>query len=114
MFHVGPEWSRARLVFENAFATGLITVSEPELTFLAVPEAGEAGLPAGSSGLSYSQRSEIPRLLREMLAHYSHYRQRAREQSPEWCQRMTPEITLSELRAVETEQTRDTRPTRAA
>jgi hypothetical protein len=114
MIHVGSETSEARLVFENAFATGPITISEPHLSFLAVPDAGAAGLPTGSSGLSFAARSEIPRLLREMLAHYEHYRQRARDKSPTSCQRFGPEVTLAELQAPQSESVLNTTSRRAA
>jgi hypothetical protein len=97
MFHVPAKWSGVRLVMENAFSAGAIAVSVPQLKFLAVPEAGETGLPTGNSGLSFAMRSEIPRLLREMLAHYSHYRARAQEKSADWCGRLTPDVTLAEL-----------------
>jgi len=104
VFHVPPRWSGVRLVMENAFAAESIAISEPQLTFLAVPEAGAAGLPTGNSGLSFAERSEIPRLLREMIAHYSHYRARAQEKSSEWCDRLTPNVTLSELLNTKAEQ----------
>jgi hypothetical protein len=79
-----------------------------------VPEAGEAGLPTGNSGLSFSKRSEIPRLLREMIAHYPHYRRRAQEKSPEWCDRLTPKATWAQLMAPATENTSANHQRRAA
>ncbi|MBW8884089.1 MAG: hypothetical protein JF612_04770 [Planctomycetia bacterium] len=99
MFHVAKQSSRVRLLFENAFASGTIAVSEPKVTLLAVPKAGELGLPSGKSGLSFSKRSEIPRLLREMIAHYSHYRRQAQEKAPQWRDRLTPAATWSQLMA---------------
>jgi hypothetical protein len=98
IFHIRPEWRRVKLVFENAFAATPICISDPKITFLAV-QAGQAGLPTGNSGLSFAERSEIPRLLREMLAHYRHYRERAREKSKEWIDRLTPKVTLAQLRS---------------
>jgi hypothetical protein len=99
MFHVPKCASQVRIVLENAFASGTIAVTEPRVTFLAAPEPGEMGLPSGNSGLSFARRSEIPRLLREMIAHYPHYRQRAQEKSAEWRDQLTPAATWAQLRA---------------
>lgn len=114
MFPVPSRTAWLRLVFENAFAATAITVSEPQLTFLAAPEAGDTGLPTANSGLSFSDRSEIPRLLREIIAHYSHYRQRAQEKSNQWCHRMAPEATWAELHLDSAEAVPAHQPSRAA
>jgi hypothetical protein len=114
MFHVANASSRIRVVFENAFASGAIGLSEPKVTFLAVPEAGELGLPTGNSGLSFSQRSEIPRLLRETIAHYPHYRRRAQEKSSQWRDRLTPAATWKQIMAAAAEATPAIQRSRAA
>jgi len=103
MFHVPKQAPRIRIVFENAFASSTIGVSEPRVTLLAVPEAGDPGLPTGNSGLSFSKRSEIPRLLREMIAHYPHYRRRAQEKAGPWRDRLTPAATWAQLLAAATQ-----------
>jgi hypothetical protein len=97
MFHVSNEARHVRVAFENAFTGGTIAVSEPRVTLLAVTEAGEAGLPTGNSGLSFGKRSEIPRLLRELIAHYPHYRRQAQEKSPQWCDRLAPGATWQQI-----------------
>jgi hypothetical protein len=114
MFHIPANCSKARLIFENAFAPGTIAIFEPKITWLAAPEAGAAGLPTGYAGLSFSERSEIPRLLREMIDLYPQYRECARRKLPEWCERLRPEITLSELGAVAGKPTLIQRANRAA
>jgi hypothetical protein len=48
-------------------------------------------------GLTFSQRSEIPGLLRQMIANYSHYRATAQSKAAEWCERLMPATTWSEL-----------------
>jgi len=97
MFHLRPGLPGARVVLSNAFANESFTIANPQLTFIAAADAGSAGLPLGQCGVSFAERSEIPRLIREVLAHYDHYRRRAREKSPSWCRRLEPVVTLTEL-----------------
>lgn len=97
MFHLQPGLAGARLVLSNAFHNDTFTIANPQLTFLASPDAGSAGIPLGQCGVSFAERSEIPRLIREVLAHYDHYRRRAQEKSPAWCRRLEPVATLTEL-----------------
>jgi len=95
---------RLRDAVENGWPHPLAIEEHSHAAMANAYEAGAAGLPTGNSGLSFAERSEIPRLLREMIAHYSHYRARAQEKSSEWCDRLTPNVTLSELLNTKAEQ----------
>jgi hypothetical protein len=97
MFHLQPGLPGARVILSNAFCNEPITIANPQLTMIAAPDAGSSGLPLGQSGVAFSERSEIPRLIREVLNHYDHYRRRAQEKSPVWCRRLEPLSTLTEL-----------------
>ncbi len=97
MFHLRPGLPGARVVLSNAFSNDSITIANPQLTMIAAADAGSSGLPLGQCGVSFAERSEIPRLIREVLNHYDHYRRRAQEKSPAWCRRLEPLSTLTQL-----------------
>src|SRR5204863_8633126 len=87
-------YTRLSAVFQEYLCAG-IPVIAPANCWMGDEIAKGAGC-----GLAFSRRSEIPRLLCEMIALYPHYRARAQEQSPEWCRRLAPHVTWSELNVV--------------
>jgi hypothetical protein len=114
MFHLRSGLPGVRLILTNAFNNDPITIAKPQLTCLAVPEAGANGLPLGQCGVSFADRSEIPRLIREVLGHYDHYRCRAQEKSPGWCRRLEPVVTLTELTSQTSQRSATTKLKQAA
>jgi len=101
-------------VLANAFSNETLTIANPQIRLIAAPEAGSAGLPLGQCGVAFAERSEIPRLIRDVLNHYQHYRREAQHKSPSWCRRLEPVATLTELTSAKTSRTTATKSKQAA
>lgn len=83
LFHLDRE-PRIRVSYEDAFGTQNLPLENIELRLL-----GSLGTrsPAGSIGLIFDEGRMLPQLLRELVAHYAHYRDRAEAHAVGWRQR---------------------------
>jgi hypothetical protein len=71
LLRLPPRCARVHLSIQNAWSTGTAPATRPEWTLLT------DAVPMGALGLTIAASSEVPRLLREILEHCVHYRQRA-------------------------------------
>lgn len=78
----GPR--KALLTLSNAFGLFRISITDLRLDFLDGP-AGK--YPLGAVGLAYSDPSEVPGLVGDMVKHYEHYRASAAAFAQTWTQR---------------------------
>jgi hypothetical protein len=86
-----------RLALTNAYDNGTITLRQLELRFVDSRENYANGCPLGAVGLIAAEADEAPRLLREMIRHYAHYRETAEAFSAEWSRRHDPRLTVQTL-----------------
>jgi hypothetical protein len=92
-----PAAWRVRLALSNAYDEAPVTIQDVQVSLLssAQTEAGRA--PSGAVGLIAADSGEAPRLLREMIDHYDHYRRTAAKYSSDWFRRHDPRRTVSTL-----------------
>jgi hypothetical protein len=86
-----------RLTLSNAYDKGDLSICELELRFLSSDHLPERTSPLGAVGLVAADPGETPRLLREMIRHYAHYRRSAGAYSVEFFQRHDPRLTVQTL-----------------
>ena len=82
----------------NAYRDETIVVQGCAVVFHDSRATHPAGCPLGRVGLIFASPAEAPRLLREMVDHYAHFRQTAGEFSVGWFARHDPQLTVQTLR----------------
>jgi hypothetical protein len=96
LVHVHKRGRCLRLTWQNAYHGGIITVGDVRLSFLAArPEGGHS--PYGAVGLIAADLSQVPRLLRDLLTHYPHYRDTAESFARTRGETYHPRHTLQQL-----------------
>jgi hypothetical protein len=86
-----------RLTLSNAYDKADLSIRDLELRFLSSAHLSERASPLGAVGLVAANPGEVPRLLREMIRHYTHYRRSAGAFSVQWFQRHDPRLTVQTL-----------------
>ena len=81
----------------NAYDRRTITVAGWEISFHSTSCACSQVPPSGRVGLIAADRDQVPRLLREMIEHYAHYRRTAEQFSVDWARRHDPRETVATL-----------------
>lgn len=97
LFSVAADAKALRLTLANAYDNAELSIRDLELRFLSSAHLREQASPLGSVGLVAADPGEVPRLLREMIRHYTHYRRSAGAFSVEWFQRHDPRRTVQTL-----------------
>ena len=82
----------------NAYRDETIVLQECAVVFHDSRATHPGGCPLGRVGLIFASAAEAPRLLREMIDYYAHYRQTAGEFSVGWFARHDPKLTVQTLR----------------
>jgi hypothetical protein len=100
LFPLEKEVSQVILDFKNAFANSEVSIIDVQIRFISANDLNQ--YPLGVVGLTYAHPEQIPDLIREMIANYSHYRQTAYSFSWEWFNKHNAERLVAKLeRAVE-------------
>jgi hypothetical protein len=95
LIRVEPRAVRIALRLRNAYHRGQLAVTDVEADFLHADRAGRC--PLGRVGLIAARAEYMPRLLREMVENYAHYRASAEEFSREWLPSHDPARTVDVL-----------------
>lgn len=93
------ETTQIHLVGHNAFSDASILVSDISLCYLAVDGVETAHCPAGAVGLVAADRSQVPRLLRNMIEHYAHFRHTAQQFAGPYAAIHDPAVIFRQLLA---------------
>jgi hypothetical protein len=96
VFPVPPGGGDVRLSFACAYQPGPLTIDKVRVTVLKAP-FGHEHHPRSRVGLIASNEAAVPSLLREMAAHYEHYRSSAMQFSPLWLDEHHPRRTIEIL-----------------
>lgn len=78
---IGPQTTKVLVSLRHAFADVELTVTNFEVGFLLLNE-GESPLPVSAVGVGYTSVSNLSAAVREVLAHYEHYRSTAMDNAP--------------------------------
>jgi glycosyltransferase involved in cell wall biosynthesis len=97
LVHLDAGSARLRLSWRNAWHDGPITLSGVTHEFVAAATEPGGHCPMGAVGLAFAEVGEIPQLLREMLDHSGHYRERARAFSLRCAEHHNPRRLVAEL-----------------
>jgi len=97
LVHLSVGSARVRLSWRNAWHDGPITLSGVEQVFVTAATLPGGHCPTGAVGLAFSEVGEISELLREMLDHIGHYRERARAFSLTCADHHNPQRLVAEL-----------------
>lgn len=95
LHHLDPHAAQVELQLRNAYDDRPLSVHDWEIEFIDARSTG--GCPAGKVGLIAARHAQIPVLLTDMVAHYSHYRDSAGVFSRAWCASLHPDRTLAIL-----------------
>jgi hypothetical protein len=68
----------------NAYDDARMSVGEVDVRMLGAPADGAESYPAGRVGLVFADADQLPALVRDMRAHYGHYRDSARQFAAKW------------------------------
>ncbi|MCH7728649.1 MAG: hypothetical protein IH991_19515 [Planctomycetes bacterium] len=96
LFHLHPNAAQVRLHWRNAYHHELLTVDGVEVSFHST-QSHSGTYPAGAVGLIAADYSAVPSLIREMIAHFDHYKKTAEEFSRDWFRRHDPAETVAQL-----------------
>jgi len=97
LFSVATDATALQLTLSNAYDKADLSIRDLKLQLLSSTHLRERASPLGAVGLVAADPCEVPRLLREMIRHYPHYRQSAGAFSVEWFQRHDPRRTVQAL-----------------
>lgn len=97
LVHLIPGSVRLRISWRNAWHDGPISLIDVLHEFVTAAALPGGHCPMGAVGLAFSDVAEIPDLLREMLDHIAHYRERARAFSGECAGYHNPQRLVAEL-----------------
>ncbi|QOY85412.1 glycosyltransferase [Paludibaculum fermentans] len=78
---VGPDTTKVLLNLRHAFADVELTGTDFEVGFL-LQQEGAAPLPLSAIGVAYTHVDKLSSAVREVLAHYDHYRNTAMDNAP--------------------------------
>jgi len=95
LIHLDPRAARITFRLRNAYCNKRLAITDVEVSFL--DTRNEGGCPAGSVGLVAARPAQIPDLLRDMMEHYSHYRESAEAFAHCYRQRRHPARTIEIL-----------------
>jgi hypothetical protein len=94
--HLHPRGRRLRLTWQNAYHGTEVSIGAVRLSFLAGrPEGGH--VPYGAVGLIAADWQQVPRLLRDLVTHYPHYRHTAEAFAPGRGEEFHPRHTLQQI-----------------
>ena len=88
-----------RLRWRNAYHDTQVTLQDVALDFVDSAESPSVCCTSGAVGLIAADVQQVPRLLREMVLHYDHYRRTAEVFSRDWNQAHAPQRTIEALAA---------------
>ena len=91
---VDPQSDSIRIEISNAYHNHSMTTGRPQIAFL---KQSTKEMPTGAVGLIASEFDQIPDLIREMILHYDHYRESAREHAQSWNYEHAPLRTIERL-----------------
>ncbi len=97
LLHLDPRTARVAVRLYNPYQRDRLAVTDFEVEFLDSQQVG--GCPAGRVGLIAAGYAQVPRLLREMVERYDHYRESAERFSHVWLQTHDPARTIDILTA---------------
>ena len=95
IFRLEPGVDQIAVSLRNFHDDRRIAVSDVQVRLLRA--GGLHACPSGSVGLIAAQPAQIPECLRDIVAHYSHYRESAAAYSRTWCQVHHPSQTIGML-----------------
>lgn len=96
LLHLQAGAGSLRLRLAHAHEPLAIRLAASELCFL---EAGPDGLPLAAIGLAAASVAEIPRLLRDLVAHHGHYRTQARRFARAYGELHSPDTVVARVTA---------------
>ncbi len=91
LLRLPPGCARVQLTLHNAWERAALPATQPEFTLL------DEALPMGALGVTIASGSEVPRLLRELLEHCVHYRERATAHAAECARQHSGHAVLAGL-----------------
>jgi len=97
LFHLELDCRSLHLSWWDAYGAQQLCLGEPRVQALRGGRAAGGAFPAGQVGLIAAAPAQVPRLVREIMKHYAHYRQTARLFSRQWHQAHKPERTFQTL-----------------
>ncbi len=74
LFHLDSRAAGVRLVWRNAYHDGPIRLADVSLHFMSAADLPGGSCPAGAVGLVAADASQVGSLLRDLVAHWPHYR----------------------------------------
>jgi hypothetical protein len=86
-----------RLLLSNAYGRQRLLVEGLELAFLSTAALQTPSCPAGAVGLIAADMDQVPRLLRDMVDHYDHYRRTAAQFAPRFAAIHSPQHLIERL-----------------
>jgi hypothetical protein len=99
LFPLSPETTQVRITWQNAFHSTAIEIGQVEIQLMAAAVTENGHRPRGAVGLAAADPGDVAVQLREMLAHYGHYRRTAANFSVHWADRHHPRRTVAQLLA---------------
>ncbi|MEC7697163.1 MAG: hypothetical protein VYA11_08705 [Planctomycetota bacterium] len=91
---IDPQSDSIRIEISNAYHNHSMMTGRPQISFI---KRSAKELPSGAVGLIASDFDQIPDLIREMILHYGHYRESAREHAHSWNHEHAPLRTIERL-----------------
>ena len=88
----------ARLRFRNAFHDSVASVKDLQVVTLG---GGNVTTPLGVVGISAADESNLPGCVEEMVQHYDHYHNSAKQFAEKWYEQHDPRRTIANLLSVE-------------
>jgi hypothetical protein len=88
LFTLASDAREIQLSWQNAFASHMLELADVEFLVLS---ADQGACPLGAVGLVSAGLDQAPRLLRDMVDHYGHYRRTAEALAPAWGRWHSPE-----------------------
>jgi hypothetical protein len=99
MTHLPPSAATVRLTWRNAYHDTAIPYAAAEGIFLSARNQPQTSFPLGAVGLIAADASQVPDLLRDMVAHWPHYRRTAEQFSTAWRRDHDPQRIIEILAA---------------
>jgi glycosyltransferase involved in cell wall biosynthesis len=106
--------ARVRVALSNAYDDAAITLRDVEVRFLSAADESGGSCAAGAVGRIAANTREIPAVLRDMVAHYDHYRETAAQFARQWGQAHDPRRCIAILTGQATAEAPDHDQFRAA
>jgi glycosyltransferase involved in cell wall biosynthesis len=98
LIHLVAGAARAEVTISNAFGDEPLRLDNVEFVFLAAPQSCQPACASGAVGLIAADTAQVPRLVREIVAHHGHYVRTARQFSQSWADEHDPAEIVRQLR----------------